>query len=103
MIYLAAALTVCFLALITLICTAKEGHEIVGVGFHEGPNDGCEKCRAFVPPCRSCGIGPCVCGEFDTLPALPGERRLDAREGEPDARPFVAVSAPLHASEVSDA
>lgn len=37
MLILAAILTVCFLAMIALMLTAPEGHQIEGVGFIYGP------------------------------------------------------------------
>ncbi len=59
-------------------------------------------------PCRSCGIGPCICGEFDILPAAPLQLFTDAGEDSadvgfvlvPNARGLRLIVSPVDAERV---
>jgi hypothetical protein len=83
-------LTLCFFVLIALICAAPEGWQD-SEGFHTGRPTLDQLRRDLPMPCRSCGIGPCVCGEFDTL--------HHARSNEAERlEAAAAVVSPLHSA-----
>lgn len=96
--------TLCFVALIVMICTAPEGWQDKD-GFHTGRPTLAQ--LLVSEPCADTGLDMrlCPCDWCCRLrKAVTNERRLDAREGDADRRPFVAdASAPFHATGVTHA
>jgi hypothetical protein len=92
-------LTVCFVGLLALVCAAPEGWEDSD-GFHLGKPTLDQLLADLPQPCRSCGLGPCVCGEFD-IPPSPYGGHLERASAEPGVRSLCEVS-PFHSTGVND-